>query len=93
MSDVQSIDLIAIGARIRAAREQRGLKTLDQFADRIFETGCDRPSLAKLSRLETGDQPVPLDILPAVSSIVGIPAQEIRPDLAAQFTRQAEAAE
>lgn len=53
------------------------------MADRIKEQGCERPSAAKLSRIETRVQPVTLDILPALSKITEIPRDELRPDLAA----------
>lgn len=82
MSDMQTNHLADIGKRIRAARETAGLRTLDQFADRIRDSGCARPSVAKLSRIETGDQPVALDILPVISTLTGMAPAELRPDLA-----------
>lgn len=74
-----------IGAIIRESRIDRGLDTLDALADRLTIYGCDKPSLAKLSRIESGIQPVPLDILPALSAVIGVPASRLRPDLAAMF--------
>jgi hypothetical protein len=58
---------------------------LDKLADRIAEEGCERPSTAKLSRIETGKQPVATDILDPLEKITGIPAKELRPDLAKHF--------
>jgi transcriptional regulator with XRE-family HTH domain len=86
MSDAQP-SLIEIGDRIRRARKDAGYRSLDQFADRIRDTGCDRPSVAKLSRIETGDQPVTLDILLALSELTGIDPWDLRPDVAAKFAR------
>lgn len=82
--------IAAIGSRIRLAREQLGITSLEQFADRIREKGCARPSGAKISRIETGIQPVPLDILSAVAELTEIPQRDLRPDLAALFTEAAE---
>lgn len=88
MNDVQQpIDLKAIGARVRARRESLGLSSLEALADQIRERGCERPSAAKLSRIETGVQPVPVDILTELSAVVGIPTEELRPDLAGKFVR------
>lgn len=89
MSETQPTDLKAIGARIREARK-RDRYSLEQFADQIREHGCGRPSGAKISRVETGIQPVPLDILDAVASLTNIPTRELRPDLAARFVAAAE---
>lgn len=66
--------------------------SLDGLADRISKLGCDRPSIAKLSRIETGLQPVAMDILDGLAKVTGIPARELRPDIAAKFGRQPEAA-
>jgi hypothetical protein len=46
------------------------------FADHQFEA----PSIAKLSRIER-DQSIPLDMLPQLELITGIPATKLRPDL------------
>lgn len=83
MSDVRAIDFKAIGARVRACREGLGISSLETLADQIKLKGCERPSTAKLSRIETGLQPVTTDILSALSAVTGIPATELRPDLAA----------
>jgi transcriptional regulator with XRE-family HTH domain len=68
--------------RIRAYRERAGM-SLDELADEIAKVCGDRPSKAKMSRIETGIQPVPVDLLPALKKITGIPGEELRPDLAA----------
>jgi transcriptional regulator with XRE-family HTH domain len=81
--DDARIDLKQIGERVREAREAAGFATLDSLADELFAQGCERPSIAKLSRIETGIQPVPTDILIALSDVTGIPARKLRPDLAA----------
>lgn len=73
------------GERIRAAR---GQLSLDAFADLIAREGCPRPSVAKLSRIETGVQPVPIDIVSAVEKLTGIPIDDLRPDWAAKFGRR-----
>lgn len=87
MSDVQTTH-----DRIRAARLGKGIKSLDRLADLIADQGCERPSIAKLSRIETGQQPVPRDILPALSEITGLAPEELRPDWAGAF-KKTEAAE
>lgn len=58
------------------------------MADRIRQTGCKRPSTAKLSRIETGQQPPPLDILEALVTITGLTPGDLRPDIAAKFAKQ-----
>lgn len=72
------------GKAIRAFRAREGM-SLDKLADRIAGEGCERPSTAKLSRIETGKQPVATDILEPLEKITGIPAKELRPDLAKHF--------
>ena len=65
---------------VRQWRKGRGL-TLDQACDLFPERGFERPSIAKMSRIER-DQNVPLDDVPAVAAVTGIPAKELRPDIA-----------
>jgi transcriptional regulator with XRE-family HTH domain len=91
MNDVPNTFAV-IGARVRNAREQLGIKSLEKFADRIGEKGGERPSTAKLSRIETGVQPVPLDILEPLSELTKIPARDLRPDLAKLLEEKTEAA-
>jgi len=78
----EHLDLAAIGKRISARRKEIGLSSLEALADQIGSLCCRRPSIAKLSRIETGVQPVPTDILAGLASITGIPKNELRPDLA-----------
>lgn len=85
--NAQKPQLAEIGSRIRQARKDAGFRSLDQLADGIRDSGCDRPSVAKLSRIETGDQPVTLDILPILSELTGIAPWDLRPDVAAKFAR------
>lgn len=66
---------------LRLFRERSDL-TLDQLADRIAALTGFRPSKAKLSRIETGEQPVSADIIPALRTITGLGLEELRPDLA-----------
>jgi transcriptional regulator with XRE-family HTH domain len=91
MSNVRPKPQSSPGARVRAFRKNAGI-SLDDLADRIKRAGCDRPSIAKLSRIETGVQPVTIDILDGLAKATGIPARELRPDLAAKFARQGAAA-
>ncbi|WLB49205.1 hypothetical protein QIH93_14925 [Bradyrhizobium ottawaense] len=65
---------------VRKWRKGLGL-TLDQACDLFPKRGFERPSIAKMSRIER-DQIVPLDDVPAVAAVTGIPAKELRPDLA-----------
>ncbi len=80
--DAPNTEIPSPGPRIRDFRNARGW-SLDKLADLIHEEGVERPSTAKLSRIETEIQPVALDILPALAKITEIPRDELRPDLAA----------
>lgn len=62
-------------------RQWRGTRSLEEACDLFPAKGFPRPSIAKLSRIER-DQKVPIDDLAAISAITGIPAKELRPDLA-----------
>lgn len=68
---------------IKAYRNREKI-SLEEMADLIAAEGLKRPSTAKLSRIENG-QPCPLDLLPALEKIIGVPAKELRPDLAKMF--------
>lgn len=72
--------------KIRKWRVEQKL-SLDAVCDLLKEQGLQRPSIAKVSRIEWGLQNVPLDMVPALSAITGFPAKEIRPDLAEKFKR------
>jgi hypothetical protein len=50
----------------------------------LEKQGIKRPSAAKLSRIER-DQDIPVEMIPAIEAITGIPAKEQRPDLAKIF--------
>jgi len=76
---------------IRAWRLKQGLN-LEEMCKLISDQGLDRPSAAKLSRIER-EQDVPPEMIPALEAITGIPAKEQRPDLAKLFLKNAEAAE
>lgn len=69
--------------RVRKWRKEMRL-TLDQACDLFSVRGFERPSIAKLSRIER-DQNVPIEDVPAVAAVTGIPAKELRPDLAKMF--------
>lgn len=73
------------GARIRAFRKKNNL-TLEDFAESIARAGHERPSSAKLSRIETGEQPVPAEMVEVISRVTRIPTKRLRPDLAALFS-------
>lgn len=78
-------DVLTAGAAIRAARNNKKL-SLDGLADAIAGLGYQRPSTAKLSRIETGEQPVPVGLIPAIEQTTGVPAKDQRPDLAKVFS-------
>jgi len=82
-------EILPAGEAIRAYRAREGM-SLEDLADRIAGEGCERPSTAKLSRIETGIQPVAPDVLPAISKLTGIPKRELRPDLAEVMREAAE---
>jgi hypothetical protein len=65
-------------------RQWRGKRSLEEVCDLFPAKGFPRPSIAKLSRIER-DQKVPTDDVPAVAAVTGIPAKELRPDLAKLF--------
>ena len=83
------LSLKAIGARVRHSRVERGY-SLERLADQLAKSAGSRPSTAKLSRIETGLQPVPTDILSGLSELTGIPKSELRPDLVALMRDAAE---
>lgn len=63
--------------------------SLEKLADLLVAEGVEeRPSAAKLSRIETG-QPCPVDLLKPLQKITGVPAKDIRPDLAEIFESEA----
>lgn len=66
-------------------RRWRGQRSLEEVCNLFAERGFPRPSIAKLSRIER-DQKVPPEDVPAVSAVTGIPARELRPDLASVFS-------
>lgn len=77
------------GAMVRAYRSAEKI-SLQRLAEMLAERTGETPSEAKLSRIENNHQPVALDILSPLSEITGIPARDLRPDLAALFTEAAE---
>jgi len=72
---------------IRTWRELRKL-SLEDVCDLLKQQGLERPSAAKLSRIER-NQDIPPEMIPAFEAITGIPAKEQRPDLAKIFDREA----
>lgn len=58
--------------------------SLEHVCGLLEKQGLNRPSEAKLSRIER-DQDIPTDMLPAFEAITGIPAKDLRPDLAKLF--------
>jgi transcriptional regulator with XRE-family HTH domain len=62
--------------------------SLDYVCDLLAKQGLERrPSAAKVSRIEWG-QNVPIDMLVPLEKITGIPAKELRPDLAKHFVEE-----
>jgi transcriptional regulator with XRE-family HTH domain len=86
MSNVRSKPDRSPGGLIRAFRKRAGI-SLDELADQIHECGVRRPSTAKLSRIETGVQPVTTDILEGLAKVTRIGRKRLRPDLAAMFSK------
>lgn len=68
---------------LRKWRTDQGL-SLEAACALFAERGFDKPSTAKLSRIER-DQYVPVEMIAAVEAITGITAKEQRPDLAKFF--------
>lgn len=68
---------------VRKWRNGLGLN-LEDACELFPKHGFPKPSVAKLSRIER-DQKVPAEMVPAVEAITGIPAKELRPDLAELF--------
>lgn len=71
---------------LRNWRTSRKL-SLEDVCERFAEKGFDKPSTAKLSRIER-EQDVPPEMVPAIEAITGIPAKELRPDLAKLFLKE-----
>jgi transcriptional regulator with XRE-family HTH domain len=72
-----------ISSPLRKWRNDQGY-SLDQVCDMIKQHGLERPSAAKLSRIER-DQVIPVEMIPVIEAITGISAKEQRPDLAKIF--------
>jgi transcriptional regulator with XRE-family HTH domain len=58
--------------------------SLDYVCDLLEQQGMERPSAAKLSRIER-DQDIPIEMIPAIEAITGLSAKQQRPDLAKIF--------
>ena len=71
------------GTQLRTWRKGKGY-SLDEVCDLIAHQGVDRPSIAKLSRIER-DQQIPVELIPALAAITEIPPRELRPDIARIF--------
>lgn len=68
---------------LRKWRNSKGL-SLEAMCDVFAAWGLEKPSTAKLSRIER-DQHIPPDMIPAIEKITGLTARELRPDLAQLF--------
>src|SRR5664279_107210 len=66
---------IAIGARVRAVRTQRGLSQGD-MADLLRRQGIPW-SQGTLSKVETGDRPIRLSEAPLVAHALGLELEEL----------------
>ncbi len=76
------------GGAIREFRESANpRRSLDWLAGQIARFDGDKPSTAKLSRIENG-QPVPVEMLSSIEKITGISAERLRPDLARIFIKR-----
>lgn len=75
-------------SRLRKWRNGLGY-SLDHVCDLLERQGLERPSAAKLSRIER-DQDIPVEMIPAIAAITDIPAKELRPDLARIFNGAAQ---
>lgn len=76
-------NVIAKPSPIKAYRDREKI-SLEKLADLVEAEGLVRPSTAKLSRIENG-QLCPVDLLKPLEKITGVPAKEMRPDLAKVF--------
>lgn len=61
----------------------------ERVCEMFAEKGFPKPSTAKLSRIER-KQEIPLDMLSAIEAITGIPAKELRPEVAKIFDEAAQ---
>lgn len=73
--------------KLRVWRKEQNLN-LEEFCEMFAARGFERPSTAKLSRIER-DQDVPPEMLSQLEVITGIPARDLRPDLAKLFSEGA----
>jgi len=69
-------------SKLRAWRQTEGLN-LDEACELFAQRGYP-VSPAKLSRMER-DQEIPIDDLPVVQAVTGIPAKELAPAIAKIF--------
>lgn len=75
---------------IRKWRKEAGL-SLEEACDRFEQQGFKRPSTAKLSRIENG-QDVPPDMVAEFQAVTGLMPSEISPKLAKIFAAETGAA-
>lgn len=57
---------------------------LEEACEKFAEAGFEKPSTAKLSRIER-DQDVPIDMIPALKAVTGLTAQQLCPEVAKLF--------
>lgn len=83
------MNAITPGARIRDFRERNRDMTLDELCDKLAKHLPERPSKAKLSRIETGEQGIPEDLIPALVKVTEIPAVDLLSPEIAKLVREA----
>lgn len=66
--------------------------SLEEACNKFTAHDFRRPSTAKLSRIETGEQPVPIEMIPQFEIVTGMTAKEICPDIAKIFAAKEDAA-
>jgi len=87
MTQLYGPELKRIGKMIRSKREQLGIASMLVLQQHLAKRGV-LTTIATLSRIETGVQPVSLDWVQELAAIIDIPAHQLRPDIARKFKRE-----
>jgi len=84
MTQLDRAELKRIGRMIRSKREQLGITNMLELQKRLAKRGV-LTTIATLSRIETGVQPVSLDWVQELAAVIDVPAHQLRPDIARKF--------
>lgn len=66
-------------------RRQNDRMTLDDLVVALLDKREFKTTKATLSRIENGEHPVSIELLPHLMAVTGLSAQVLRPDIAEHF--------